>query len=748
MLPVRAFLLALLATVLIWGRFLLPTITLSPEAQIATVHPGCRAGTAQLKCQAKFAVLNSLDPHAPAWQEGPANYFFRRARSRGEPKPSWNPYVGSGYLIALDAINAPTSPTRWFLSVFPGDHGRDVLVFLRFLLWTFGIVWAVGLCGAGVFLLVGVAAAAVVAPYAAAHVETVFLDVDLLGPWFLLILVAFIIGRLSFASAAGLSVAVGAVVGAMGFPQSQIVLCAAIGLLGLAAAPFTRGRSLALAACFGAGEVAMVPAWLPLVRNLDQFVSSRDVVCVIEKGFGAANFWHGLLHTPAQHVGATLTLVGTGLLLFVPGRWWFVVPTLAAMGLWIVLGLPHAACSLPVVAGARFGRHLIAHFEMLFLFAVGVAVQRISERVDGKRARVAWALFVAACVASLAVAAEAEASLRARMFACSIAGAVFGLVSASVRKVPVVRRGLFAMALVLFAFPPYFLGSLMPGARGARELAPLPVDLDPSTPLGAVQYRSEHEDRRHFSPGGFLYPNWSAAFGILDVLTIGAFYPVGYHELNSTLFRNWPHDPQHGIVPDRFVPIPISAAVTLEFQRVMAVNRVSLLTFGLRQAAFAEAPSPYEASKCQLLARSTTQGTESYVCPAVGGVGYFPEVVRVVSSRAEALNVLQMTSPADIIRLALLGPELGLSAADHSLGGAAPAAGRVVSVRRSGDDLTYVLEVDRAGIFVVADTYFRGWHATVNGAPSGISRANVAFKAVSVPKGTVNLALHFSPALF
>ena len=93
---------------------------------------------------------------------------------------------------------------------------------------------------------------------------------------------------------------------------------------------------------------------------------------------------------------------------------------------------------------------------------------------------------------------------------------------------------------------------------------------------------------------------------------------------------------------------------------------------------------------------------------------------------------------------ALLGPELDPALAAGE-GGIAAGEGRVVSVDRRGDELDYVLDVARPGPFVIADTFFRGWSATVNGRSTPISRANVAFKAVLVPQGRVDLKLRFSP---
>ncbi len=758
MLPARAFLLALVANLLVWGRFLLPTITLSPEAQVSGIHPTCRVSTSQLACKSRYVPVQMLDPGAPAWVNISADYFFRRARIHGEPRPRWNPYVGSGYPIVFDGHSSSISPTQWFYSHIPGDQGRDVVAFTRFLIWTFGLLWAVGLCGAATPLLGGVAAAAVLAPYPATLVDVVFLDVDLLGPWFLLILLAFVTGKLSLRVAAGLCFALGVLVSTMGFLQAQLVFCVAVGLLALAAAPATRGRSLLLASCFAAAELVMAPWWLPLVRNLDQFVSSRNVQCIVQMGVTPEYFWNSLIHPPLALFGnATATLVGAGLLFFAPRRWWFIVATLVVMAVWIVLGLPHWACSLPLISGARFPRHLIPHFQMLFIFAVGATIQGLAERLDRKWP---WVPFVAACAVSVVLAVGAQpAPLRAGIVGCSIVGAALGLLAAALRgqsnTQAFVRRAAFGVGLVLFAFAPYFFGSPMTqmagwigkGKTGARQIAPLPTEIDGTTPLGAVQRLSLSEDRRHYSPAGFLFPNWSAAIGVLDLLSLNALYPIGYHELNASLFTGWPHDPGHGLVPDRFIPVPPSLVMSTEFQRVLVLNRVSLLTFTKGQAFFAGPGSPYEQSSCRQLARSSVQAAESWVCPAVGGVGYFPEVVGTVRSRAEALEILRRAAPTELLKMALLGPEI-----DLSIGGSGPVeavagSGRVLSVDRQGDDLSYTLDVERGGVFVIADTYFRGWAARVNGRAAGISRANVAFKAVLVPPGRVELKLHFAPAL-
>ena len=62
---------------------------------------------------------------------------------------------------------------------------------------------------------------------------------------------------------------------------------------------------------------------------------------------------------------------------------------------------------------------------------------------------------------------------------------------------------------------------------------------------------------------------------------------------------------------------------------------------------------------------------------------------------------------------------------------------------RNGDELTYDLQIEKEGIFVVADTYTKDWRAWVNEIPSEIFVANYTFKGVNVPKGLVRLRFKY-----
>jgi len=61
------------------------------------------------------------------------------------------------------------------------------------------------------------------------------------------------------------------------------------------------------------------------------------------------------------------------------------------------------------------------------------------------------------------------------------------------------------------------------------------------------------------------------------------------------------------------------------------------------------------------------------------------------------------------------------------------------------DRITVGIQTDQAGYLVLADAYYPGWQATINGQPTTLERANFAFRAVYVPAGDHTIQLLFQP---
>ena len=52
---------------------------------------------------------------------------------------------------------------------------------------------------------------------------------------------------------------------------------------------------------------------------------------------------------------------------------------------------------------------------------------------------------------------------------------------------------------------------------------------------------------------------------------------------------------------------------------------------------------------------------------------------------------------------------------------------------------------DKPGFLVLSDTYYPGWHTTVNGKPEEILRANYCMRSVLIPAGESDVKMYFAP---
>jgi uncharacterized membrane protein YfhO len=70
-----------------------------------------------------------------------------------------------------------------------------------------------------------------------------------------------------------------------------------------------------------------------------------------------------------------------------------------------------------------------------------------------------------------------------------------------------------------------------------------------------------------------------------------------------------------------------------------------------------------------------------------------------------------------------------------------------VTLRDTPNRVTIRAILDAPGYLVVADTWYPGWQATVDGVPTEVLRANYAFRAVWLEAGEHEVEMAYRPTL-
>jgi len=75
-------------------------------------------------------------------------------------------------------------------------------------------------------------------------------------------------------------------------------------------------------------------------------------------------------------------------------------------------------------------------------------------------------------------------------------------------------------------------------------------------------------------------------------------------------------------------------------------------------------------------------------------------------------------------------------------------AGTVQSLQDSPNAVTIRAASESGGFLVLADTFYPGWHATLDGQPTEILRADYTFRAVALPPGEHTILFRYLPLSF
>jgi hypothetical protein len=98
--------------------------------------------------------------------------------------------------------------------------------------------------------------------------------------------------------------------------------------------------------------------------------------------------------------------------------------------------------------------------------------------------------------------------------------------------------------------------------------------------------------------------------------------------------------------------------------------------------------------------------------------------------------------------LALHDPALGFTSARITGGAGETRAGDAEIVVDRSDQVVVETRTSREAWLFLADTYYPGWVATLDGRDAHIVRANVAYRAVAVPAGTHRVTFRYEPPAF
>jgi len=220
-------------------------------------------------------------------------------------------------------------------------------------------------------------------------------------------------------------------------------------------------------------------------------------------------------------------------------------------------------------------------------------------------------------------------------------------------------------------------------------------------------------------PRGLLH-NTFAPFRIQEAGGYSSFYPEGTHTLMSAL--EYGPDSLEGARLDRWVVLSDPAQAALDIMNVRYV--VTDPDFVLPERFY------------RLVHRSDVAIYESVA--ALPRAWVVPDAM-VVPDRAQVL--------ASVASAAYDPRQLVLLEDPAAAPGEGPGGTGVATIERyEEDDVAIAVEATAPAWLVLADTWFPGWSATVQGKPAAILRANVNFRAVRVPGGRSRVEFAYRPA--
>ena len=396
---------------------------------------------------------------------------------------------------------------------------------------------------------------------------------------------------------------------------------------------------------------------------------------------------------------------------------------LATLAIYGTPGVLHALSTIPLLRSAALTRLPIVPITAAMIgaaFGVEALVARASD-ADRRRAMLAScgaAAGIAAVILAILVVQRSflartllvEPTWRWSTWAFLLAAGTVGIIAAAVRQAPGRRAGAAALtalvALDLFVF-----------GRGFHPLEP-PARVYP-TFADLTRLRAEPRPFRVVGAKGALMPNSALVYGVDDVRAYDGLAIAWYADLLDVALAWAPASQQHELHD--------AGSHILDLLGV----RYLLAPPGFRIDPAHWEPVP---GATLPLYRNRREIPRAFLAD-----GY------VVATGNDARRLVR--DAVGVPRDAVLDTEP--VAADRPERAAAPDAIGTARISAYADERVAIdTDAPARRLLVLTDTWFPGWHATVDGAPVPIARANVAFRAVPLAPGRHRVVFEYAPASF
>ena len=665
-------------------------------------------------------------------------------RMRRFELPLWTPGVGAGIPVLANYQSAVLSPFTWLLLVVPLPAATVVLAACRLIVGGAGMycflrriglsAWACGIGGVAYLL----------SPVTIVWLEHPLANVSPWLPWMLLAADGAAGGGLARLGGLALVTAL-ALVG--GHPHLALYVTG-LGTAYAVAAAVARPRPVArIAGVLGAVGLGGVIAALQILPFLEYATQSRTIdmrnaytlnpfvapvqvlmTALVPDAFGHpgyANYAGPLNYLEQLNYAGVSVLLLAAIGLAAAGRaWrpWFFAGVVAAacLAMYGAPGVHHAISALPLLRSAslvRLAFLVAAAVAILAAFGVDALARPLDREARRRLGTVSCAAALAVCLAVLAFTVSqhsflARYALSAFVGQASVAAALFA--AATTLAVVLRVRQYLPFPVAALALGAIVSTELFLFARGFHPLIE-PALVFPMTPELA-RLQDDTGLHRVVSAGGGLLPNTALVYRLQDPRSYDGLGVKPYGELLDAVFH-WGDSfhaalrfdsPLFDLLNVRYVLGP--AGMTLPADRFTRIEGMSAALYRNERAL----PRTFVVDRYRV-----ATGNAARRLLRDGGIDYRREVLLEsepgAGDRPEAASALATPGDARMLRY---------------------------------QDERLDIETDASGrrLLVLTDAWFPGWTATIDGRPVPIFRADVAFRAVSVPAGRHLVAFEYRPA--